>query len=230
MNALVQDVMTTDVYSVRKDTTYEAIAAELREHRISAVPVLDEAGRVIGVVSESDMLAKLALDMGDGRGVTEIAGILPWHQLQKARAITAEQLMTSPPCTADPEDTVEHAAKIMYRRKVKRLPVIDAEGHLTGIVSRTDLLAVYSRSDADISEEIRTTIFPGQAHFPHGPYQATVQAGVVTLTGAPMTAPQRWDLVEQVQHVQGVVAVRDRLTHPVPQLGAYDVLAHSQVD
>lgn len=229
MNALVKDVMTTDVYSVRKDTTYEAIAAGLRQHRISAVPVLDHADKVIGVVSESDMLAKLALDLGDGRGVAGITGILPWHQLQKARAITAEHLMTSPPCTADPEDAVEHAAKIMYRRNVKRLPVIDAEGRLAGIVSRTDLLAVFNRSDADISEEIRTTIFPGQPHFPHEPYRATVQAGVVTVTGAPLTAPQRWDLVEAIRHVEGIVAVRDRLTHPAPRTG-FDVLAHSTVD
>lgn len=230
MTTLVKDVMTTDVYSVREDTSYEAIAAELRQHRISALPVLDHAGTVIGVVSESDMLAKLALDLGEGRGVAGITGILPWHQLQKARAITAEHLMSSPPCTADPEDTVEHAAKIMYRRKVKRLPVIDPRGQLVGIVSRTDLLAVFGRSDADIDEEIRTEILAGQPHFPHGPFQATVQAGVVTVTGAPLTAPQRWDLIEAVRHVEGVVGVRDRLIHPVAANDAFDVLAQSTLD
>jgi CBS domain-containing protein len=230
MNALVKNVMTTDVRTVRKDASFEAIASELRQHRISAVPVLDEADAVIGVVSESDLLAKLALDMGRGQGVSEITGILPRHQLQKARAITAEQLMTSPPCTADPEDTVEHAAKIMYRRKVKRLPVVDAEGRLTGIVSRTDLLAVYGRSDADIAGEITTTVFPGQEHVPHGPFHATVRDGVVTVTGAPLTARQRCDLIEQVRHVPGVVSVRDRLTHPNAALGAFDVIAHSNLD
>jgi len=230
MSMLVKDVMTTDVYTVGQDATFEAIAAELRQRRISAVPVLDQAGAVIGVVSESDLLAKLALDMGRGQGATEITGILPWHQLQKARAVTAEHLMSSPPCVAGPEDTVEHAAKIMYRRKVKRLPVVNADGRLIGIVSRTDLLAVYGRSDVDIAEEIETTIFPLQEHVPHGPFHVSVQAGVVTVTGAPLTARQRWDLIEQVRHVPGVVSVRDRLTHPVASLGTFDLLAHSTVD
>jgi CBS domain-containing protein len=230
MNAMVKDVMTADVHSVGKDATYEEIAAELRRHRIGAVPVVDHTGAVIGVVSASDMLVKLALNLGDGRGLTEIVGVLPSHQLRKARAITAEHLMTSPACTAGPEDTVEHAAKAMYRRKVRRLPVVDSGGRLIGIVSRTDLLAVFGRSDEDISDDIRGTIFPGQPHFPDGPFHATVQAGVVTVTGAPLTGPQRLDLVEQVRHVQGVVAVRNRLTHPAAQPGGYDVLAHSTID
>ena len=158
MNAIVRDVMTPTVITVGEDTPFEAIAAALREHRVSAFPVLDQASQVIGVVSESDLLAKLALGNGDDGMPGMITGIIRHQQLQKARAVTAAELMTSPAYTVRPEDPVEQAARIMYLRNVKRLPVVDGEGRLAGIVSRADVLAVYSRTDADIAEEIRTGI------------------------------------------------------------------------
>ncbi len=229
-NDLVKEVMTTDVISVGKDATYEAIAAVLREHRISAVPVLDRESKVIGVVSGSDMLAKLALDLGNGRGVAGITGILPWEQLEKARAVTAGELMNSPACTVQPDDTVVRAARVMYERKVKRLPVTDADGRLAGIVSRTDLLAVYSRTDEDIAHEIRNTVFAGEHHVPHGPFEVTVQAGVVTLAGRPMTPSQRWSIAEQARHIPGVVSVRDHQSHPELKPDPFDVLAELTVD
>lgn len=230
MNDLVKEVMTTDVVSVRKDATYEAIAAALREHRISAVPVLDRESKVIGIVSESDMLAKLALELGNGRGVAGITGILPWEQLEKARAVTAGELMSFPACTARPEDTIVRAARIMYQRKVKRLPVTDADGRLAGIVSRTDLLTVYSRADEDIAQQIRNIVFAGEHHVPHGPFEVTVRAGIVTLTGSPLTPSQRWSIAEQARHVPGVVSVRDHQTHPELKPDPYDVLTELSVD
>jgi CBS domain-containing protein len=128
MNAFVKDIMTPDVITVKEDTPFEAIAAALRQHRVSAFPVLDGASRVIGVVSESDLLAKLALGNGDDAAVPGmITGILRRQQLQKAQAVTASELMTSPAYMVRPEDTVETAARIMYLRNVKRLPVVDAE-------------------------------------------------------------------------------------------------------
>jgi CBS-domain-containing membrane protein len=222
VNTLVKDVMTTSVIAVHKDAAYEAIAADLVQHRISAVPVLDQAAKVIGMVSESDMLAKLALEMGNGRGVQGITGIQPVEQLAKARAVTAGELMTAPAITASPEDTIEQAARVMYRRHVKRLPVVDAQGRLAGIVSRADLLAVYSRDDEDIAAEIRNSVFAGEPHAVHGHFQVTVQAGVVTVSGHPLTASQRWAIVRRARHVPGVVAVRDRLTHPAPGLESFD--------
>jgi len=97
MNAVVKDVMTPNVIAVAEDTPFEAIAAALRTHRVSAFPVFDEASRVIGVVSESDLLAKLALGMQDDAVVAGmITGILRRQQLQKAQAVTAAELMMSP--------------------------------------------------------------------------------------------------------------------------------------
>ena len=151
MTSLVKDVMTTQVLWVERDTPFAAIAAALRQHRVSAFPVLNEAGQVIGVVSESDLLNKMAFGGGEDHMAGMITGITRHRQLEKARAISAADLMTAPPVTASPDDTVEHAARIMYVRGVKRLPVVDADGHLAGIVSRADVLAVYGRPDAEIA-------------------------------------------------------------------------------
>lgn len=230
MNALVKDVMTTQVISVEHDTPYAAIAASLRQHRVSAFPVLDHAGQVIGVVSESDLLAKLALDGGEGRMPGMITGILRQHEMEKARAVTAEDLMTSPAATVSPDDTVEHAARLMYVRRVKRLPVVDADNHLAGIVSRADVLAVYGRADVEIGEEIRNDIAVCESPADAELFDVSVTDGVVTLSGRPRTCTQGHDVVRRARHVQGVVAVRDRLTYPPAGPDPFDVLARFAAD
>jgi CBS domain-containing protein len=115
--------------------------------------------------------------------------------------------------TIGPDDTVEHAAKLMYDRKVKRLPVVDQGGRLVGIISRTDILAVFDRTDAEIREEIMTQVIAG--HSESSWYSVIVKDGVVTLEGTPETVAIGHDLVSRTRHVQGVVAVRDRLVYPV---------------
>jgi CBS domain-containing protein len=229
MNALVKDVMTAGVISVRKDAPFEELAAALRRHRVSAFPVVDAESRVIGVVSESDLLAKLALGIEEDR-TPGISGILHWHELEKARASTAADLMSSPAYAVSPEDSIEQAARIMYKRNVKRLPVIDADGRLAGIVSRTDVLAVFGRTDADIAGEIRTSIFAGEAHTPHRPFDVSVQAGIVTIFGQPQTAAQGQAMLREARQVEGVVAVRDRLDYPLPVPVPFDVAASFPID
>ena len=231
MNAAVKDVMTPNVITIKKDTPFEAIAAALRQHRVSAFPVLDEASRVIGVVSESDLLAKLALGIEEpGTVPGMITGILRRQQLNKAHAVTAAELMTSPAYTALPEDTVEQAARIMYLRNVKRLPVVDTDGRLAGIVSRADLLVVYSRTDADIAEEIRTSILSTETPANPGTLDVSVTAGVATIVGQAQTREQARAIIGRARHFQGVVAVRDRLDYPAPGPAPFDVLASFPTD
>src|ERR1700759_5062658 len=150
MNTTVKDVMTTRVIWVTKDATFREMAAALREHRVSAFPVVDDDQKVIGVVSEADMLNKEALDDEPGM----ISGLLHRRDQAKARGVTAGDLMTTAVVAVRPDDTVEHAAKLMYDRRVKRLPVTDANGNLVGIVSRADVLSVFHRTDAQIRNEI----------------------------------------------------------------------------
>jgi CBS domain-containing protein len=205
----VRDVMTTQVVAVRRGATFKEMVTTLRRFRVSAFPVIDDQQKVIGVVSEADLLAKEALaDPG------VLAGLLHHKEVQKAGGLTAGDLMTHPAVTVGPEDSVEHAARLMYGLQIKRLPVVNAGGLLVGLVTRTDLLAVYERSDEDIREEVLDRVILHE--FPEGPRQfaVTVRDGVVTLEGSPETAALGRDIVRRVRHVPGVVAVRDRLSYP----------------
>ena len=126
----------------------------------------------------------------------------------------AADLMTSPAVTVTPDDTVDYAARLMYSRKVKRLPVVDAAGRPVGIVSRTDILAVFDRTAGEIRMEIMTHVIPGRSE--PSWYSVLVKDGVVTLEGTPETVGIGHNIVRRARHVQGVVAVRDRLVYPVP--------------
>jgi len=213
MTAVVKDVMSTHPVSVSTTSSFKEIAAGLREFRVSAFPVLDADGTVIGVVSEADLLPKEALD--DRHGVRgTLTGLMHRTDQAKAEGVTAADLMTTPAVTVTPDDTVERAARLMYSRKVKRLPVVDEGGHLVGIVSRTDILAVFDRTDSEIRAQIMTEVIPGRSEPTW--YSVLVKDGVVTLEGTPETVPVGHDIVRRARHVQGVVAVRDRLVYPVP--------------
>jgi CBS domain-containing protein len=211
MNATVKNVMTTQVVAVRRGATFKEMAATLRRYRVSAFPVIDDDGKVIGVVSEADMLAKEALN-GDPGGT--ITAMLDRRERDKADGLTAGDLMTHPAVTVTPEDAVEHAARLMYTLRVKRLPVIDAGGYLIGIISRTDVLAVYDRPDDEIRAEITDKVIVHDLLVDPRQFAVTVQAGVVTLEGTPESASLGHHLVRNVRHVQGVVAVRDLLSYP----------------
>ena len=229
MKTTVKDIMTTRVISVGKDATFRDMAAALREYRISAFPVVDADRKVIGVVSEADMLNKAAL--ADEEGV--ISGILHRRDQAKARGVTAGDLMTTAVVAVRPEDTVEHAARLMYDRGVKRLPVTDESGRLVGIISRADVLSVFDRTDAAISHEITSDVIRGEFLKDPSAIHVTVMDGIVTLTGRPETYEIGRDIVRQVRHVPGVVAVRDRLDYPPsadPLASHYDVLARFPVD
>ena len=209
MSAMVKDVMTAEVVAVKRETTFKEMAAVLRRYRVSALPVVDDAGRVVGVVSEADLLAKEALaDPG------VMAEVLHHQDVRKAEGLTAGDLMTHPPMTAAPEDPVEQAARMMHFMRVKRLPVVNSGGELVGIVSRSDVLAVFDRPDEDIRKDIVDTMLRHEFLIDPRLFKVTVQSGVVTMEGCPETAALGHALVRKARHVAGVVAVRDHLTYP----------------
>jgi CBS domain-containing protein len=213
MGATVRDVMTTSVVAVREDTSFKDAAIMLADVRISAVPVVDETGRVIGVVSEADLLLKVA----DRDGQPGLAGMLHHHEHQqehqKAAALTAADLMTTPAVTISPAESVQQAACIMYDRKVKRLPVVDVGGHLIGIVSRADVLSVFTRPDEDIRRVVTDRVIRHSFLLNPAAFTVTVRDGVVTLSGHPENDQAGRDIVAAVRHVEGVVGVRDRLSY-----------------
>jgi CBS domain-containing protein len=226
MKTAVKDVMTTRVIWVKKDATFREMVTALREHRVSAFPVIDDDGKVVGVVSEADLLTKEALDGEPG----VFSGILHRRDQYKARGVTAGDLMTAAVVAVRPEDTVEHAARLMYDRRVKRLPVTDADGRLVGIVSRTDVLSVFDRPDEDIRREIRDEVIAGEFAADPETIAVTVKDGVVSLLGVPETSEIGHQIVRRTRHVQGVVAVRDRFSYPPPTDDRFDVLANFPMD
>jgi CBS-domain-containing membrane protein len=217
MKSCVKDIMTSYVVAVRPGASFKEMAAKLREFRVSAFPVIDDEGTVLGVVSEDDLLAEeaVALTLADQRpGLSErIAGRL-YRPGREADGFTAGELMSHPAVTITPDEPVESAARLMYNCRVRRLPVVNSDGRLVGIVSRADVLAVFDRSDSEIHNEIvDDVILHGFLQDPRM-FAVTVKAGVVTMQGSPETAGLGRDIMRMVRHVQGVVAVRDRLSYP----------------
>jgi CBS domain-containing protein len=204
MSAYVRDIMTTDVVTVRPDTPGQAVAAMFREHRVSGFPVTDGAGTVVGVVTESDLVALVAGQRRRGRGTTGEA--------------IAGDLMSRPAVTVGPDDLVKTAARLMHKRRLQRLPVVDAGGRLAGIVSRSDVLSVFRRSDEEIRREVTQDVIADGFFTDPARFTVTVHNGIVTLEGAPGSAVLGASIAGQVEHLEGVVAVRDRFTYPAPSV------------
>lgn len=208
MSAAVRDVMTTRVVSVRTDASFKEMAAMLRSGRISAFPVLDQADRVVGVVSEADLLVKEAVQ-ADGTSI--LAALRHVGEDSKANGVTAGDLMTHPAITIGPDAPVAEAARLMYDRRVKRLPVVNRAGRLVGIISRVDVLAVFSRADSEIRDEIVHAAIPSVFAAERNRFGVTVKDGVVTISGPHQDDRTTRSLLDAVRHVQGVVAARNRL-------------------
>ncbi|MFD0033091.1 CBS domain-containing protein [Streptomyces sp. NPDC127172] len=184
----VGDVMTRSVISVGKGAPFKDIVEAMRQSQVSALPVLSADERVAGVVSEADLL-------------------LNAQDMDETRAVTAGQLMTEPAVTVTKDATIASAARLMAHGHLKRLPVVDEDGVLIGIVSRGDLLKTYLRPDADIAAELREMI---TAHFaPAGAplVHVYVSDGIVRLEGS-VPDPRLQDMLVRVARtVPGVVDV-----------------------
>ena len=211
MSATVKDVMTADVIAVHRDTSFKEMASLLSTSRISALPVLDEAEHVIGVVSEADMLIKEA-DQASYPGF--FTGLRRRRDHEKAAGISAADLMTSPPIVIRPDQPVQHAARLMYERGVKRLLVVDDANHLLGIVTRSDVLGIFGRPDEQIRREVRGRVILQGFLTDPGQFDVRVRDGIVTITGRPETTGLGKQIIEAVRRLDGVVAVQDRLSYP----------------
>ncbi len=208
MNATIKDIMTTRVVTVHADTPFKEMAGLLGRSRVSAFPVTDEEGKVIGIVSEADMLIKEA-DQAGHQGL--FTGLRRRREHEKATGLTAADLMTRGPVTIGPDEPVERAAFLMYDHGVKRLPVVDEAGHLAGIVSRADVLSVFDRPDAEIRRDISEGLILRSFLVDPARLGITVDDGVVTMSGRLGNRELCDQILEAVRHVDGVVAVRDRL-------------------
>ena len=211
MGSTVKDVMTTQVVTVGTAASFKEMVVKMRESGVSALPVVDGEGRVIGVVSEADMLNKEAgLDTEPG----ELSSLLRFTEREKAAGVTAAELMTKPPVTIGPGAPVAEAARLMRDHRVKGLPVITDTGLLIGIISRADALRVFARPDADIRRDAEEEVIAETFLADSPPVSVTVHDGIVTLTGRTDTGQLARGLVAVIRQIDGVVAVRDQLGYP----------------
>ncbi|MFC5905866.1 CBS domain-containing protein [Streptacidiphilus monticola] len=206
---LVSDVMTRAVVSVGQETGFRDVVVLMSQWKVSAVPVVAGDGRVVGVVSEADLLPKEEFRDADPPRIEQLRRL---QDLAKAGAVTAGDLMTAPAVTVHADATLAEAARVMAVRRVKRLPVVDAEGVLVGVVSRGDLLKVFLRPDEAIAQEVRHEVLDRLFGRDAALLAVSVEEGVVTLSGRLADTAQVPIAARLVRAVEGVVDIRWALT------------------
>jgi len=214
MHSLVKDLMTTQVVTVGPATPFKEIVARLAEHRVSAAPVVDEAGRVLGVVSEADLLLKEEFPDPD-QDIPLIWTKRRRLEREKAAGSTARDLMTVAVVSISPDATVAEAARRMHRAQIKRLPVIGEAGRLVGIVSRSDLLKVFNRPDHAIQREILDDVIVGEFMMAPSRFFIRVDGGEVVLQGQVERRSLIPHLVRAIHDIEGVVRVENRLAYDI---------------
>jgi CBS domain-containing protein len=206
----VRDVMTRDLVVVTPSTPFKEIVRLLYDHRISAVPVVDPDGCLLGIVSETDLALKEEHRSSDPAPRFERASRR--RERERAAGTLAAHCMSAPVATVEPTASLAAAARLLRRRGVSQLPVVDRDGRLVGIVTRRDLLAGFLRRDEEIHHEILSAVLDATLNLPFDAVRVRVDEGEVTLTGhAPWPVSAR-EVVELVASLDGVVAVSSHLT------------------
>ncbi len=215
----VADIMTRNVRAVRPELSLKDAAALLAEHRIGGMPVVDDDGMPVGVISKTDIVIKERGELPKRRRWRMFRSGGDDATAAKVTAQTVGDAMSSPAVTIGPESSVSIAADRMVDCGINRLPVVQRD-RLVGILARHDLVRVFARDDAEIAREIRDDAFEGLS-WPEA-IQFDVKDGAVTMRGQTDTLADARLLPVQVRHVLGVVSVDS-------ELSAWDSAAEKQV-
>jgi CBS domain-containing protein len=207
----VREVMTTAPVTADRSMTYKQVVRLMTDRRVNAVPVVDSSGRVLGVVSEADVLRK---EEGTPRRFG--AGLVRRRrESRRAEARTVGELMTSPAITIHPDAPLGAAARLMNAHHIRRLPVVDGSGMLVGVVSRRDLMKVFLRPDAEIQAQVRDVLNGILLADARG-ITVVVHEGVVVLTGVVTDKDMIPVATRLASDVPGVVAVANHLEGRAP--------------
>ena len=213
MKRTVSDVMTRTVVVVSESASFKDIVRRMHEYRVSALPVVDDDDRLVGIVSEADLILKEDPELEDGAHLFE--GRHRRHERRKAAGLTSRELMSSPVVTIGPGATLGEAAGLMHRKSVKRLPVVGGGGRILGILSRADLLKVFLREDDEIEREIREDVIRRTLWIDPDTVSVSVRDGVARLEGQ-LERRSLIPMIEQlVVAVEGVVGVEEHLSYVV---------------
>jgi CBS domain-containing protein len=207
----VGNVMTSDVVAVQQAASFKDVAGLLSRHRISGLPVVDADDKVVGVISETDLMIRQAEEDAE---TSRLRGLLPAarRRAAKAAALTAGQLMSTPPVTVRADDSIARSARTMAQHRIERLPVLDEEDRLVGIVTRRDLLQVFLRPDDAIREDVIQEVLVRTLWLTPQMAEVEVDDGVVTLEGQLERKSEVSIAGHMTARIDGVVAVMNRLT------------------
>ncbi|MCX4673715.1 CBS domain-containing protein [Streptomyces sp. NBC_01381] len=215
----IGSVMTSEVVSAQYGTPFKEVAKRLAEYRISGLPVIDADDKVVGVISETDLLVREAQAPDPYQAPRRFrlprVGKGGRKDRAKATARTAGQLMSTPPVCVHADNSIAEGARCMAQHKVERLPVVDEEDRLVGIVTRRDLLQVFLRADDEIRHEVIEQVLVRTLWLAPQTIKIDVQDGVVTLEGQLERRSEVPVALHMTREIDGVVAVVDKLTHRV---------------
>lgn len=218
---LAREIMTSPVITVRPETPFRELVELMMRHRISGLPVVDQTGRLVGIVTEADLLHKEE---------TPPPGppLIPWHgaslrlerlvdRYQKATGTTARDLMTENVVTATEETPVRQVAHLMLSHGINRVPIV-RDGQVVGIVTRADVLKVFTRADAELVQAVREALAEDLWIDPAN-LTITATDGVVTIAGEVDRLSDRELIIKWVRAIDGVVGLDvDRLTYRINDL------------
>jgi CBS domain-containing protein len=207
----VTDVMTRTVVVVHVSAPFKDVVRRMQEYRVGALPVVDDDERLVGLVSEGDLILKEDPELEETAHLFE--GRQRRHDREKAAGLVAIELMTAPVVTVSLDASLGEAARLMHRKGVRRLPVVDAAGRVYGILSRSDLLKVFLRDDADIEHEVREDVVRRTLWIDPDTVTVSVRDGVVRLEGQLERRSLIPVLERLVTAVEGVVGVEEHLSY-----------------
>jgi CBS domain-containing protein len=208
----VADVMTRHVHVAGPQSPFKLLVRLIEENRVSAIPIVDQQGVPIGIVSETDLILKTRRRELEGERDLIRSGRRR-EQRAKAEGLLATDLMTSPPITIAADTTLSKAARLMQERDVRRLVAVDDHDKIAGIVTRSDLLQVFLRGDEELREEILNVLIPALMLERTEDLLVDVRWNVVTLAGQVDRKSDAEILARLTADLDGVVGVVDRLTY-----------------
>jgi len=208
----VIDLMTTEVVTIGPDETIKEAARVMVTERVSGLPVIDAEERLIGILTEADFLEQELDKDGGGGG---LLGAVFGPATRQPDAVTVREVMSSNPITIASDATLSEAARVMATNSVKRLPIIEADGNVVGVLSRADIVAAFARPDELIDDEIREDIAKRVLFVDPESLDISVNDGIVALGGELPTKTDARILEELCRRLEGVVSVDSSLSWKV---------------
>ncbi len=214
-----KEIMSAPVLTVAPGTPVRDAVQLMLGNHVSGLPVVDERGHLVGVITEADLLLK-EVEPKPGTPVVEGPGPWLWFERlvgahRKAEGRTVGEVMTHHVVTAEEETAVHELAARMVRHQINRLPIVRGR-EVVGIVTRADILKIFLRGDEDLAAEVQRIV--DDFIRPLEEVRVAVKRGVLILRGRLASPARRSALLTLVEHIDGLIAIDAAdLEHAFPE-------------